>query len=311
MATCDTACLRGWVRCGVLVFALIVLDTVSLPAGGTRQADGGAGAPEGTVVFVSIPPQQEFVERIAGSRLEVRVLAGPGADPHTYEPTPRQVAELSSAAAYFRIGADFESGLLPRLQSAAPSVRIVDLREGIRLRPMDPEVGGSHEGHGGEGLDPHIWMSPKNVIRMARTIADTLEAIYPEEAAGFEEGYRGYVRDLEELDARISSVLAPHRGAAILVRHPSFGYFADAYGLRQLAVERLGSEPGTRELAELVEMARSEGVRVVFAQPQYAQESARAVAREIGGVVVFLDPLAPDYLQNMQSIADAVREALR
>src|SRR5690606_3888118 len=100
-------------------------------------------------------------------------------------------------------------------------------------------------------------------------------------------------------------------GQRFLVFHPSWGYFAAAYGLVQVAIEHEGKEPGARALAGIIEQAKAEGIRVVFVQQQSAGASARAVAEAIGGRVVPLDPLAPDYLANLRRSAQAIAEALR
>jgi zinc transport system substrate-binding protein len=281
-------------------------------AGGRRQAE----EPAAGAVYVSILPEAQFVERIGGSRVAVEVLVQPGQSPHSFEPTPRQMAGLAAAGVYFRIGVEFENTLIPRIESSMPSLEVVDLRQGVRLR----EIGGDDHGeeHAGEdgdshahgGLDPHIWMDPRNVVIMAATIRDALIRHDPEGRAAYEEGYRSYVAELEALHQRISASLAPFRGETLFVYHPAFGYFAAAYGLQQVAVETGGSEPSARELARLIDAARAQGVRVLFVQPQFSSISAEAVARAIGGAVVPIDALARDYAGNLESVAAAVEEAL-
>jgi zinc transport system substrate-binding protein len=146
---------------------------------------------------------------------------------------------------------------------------------------------------------------------MAATIRDTLVRLDPGGRETYEDGYRSYTAELEALHRRIGAILAPLKGEILFVYHPAFGYFADAYGLRQVAVETGGAEPSARQLARLIDSARSRGVRVLFVQPQFARTSAEAVAKAIGGAVVPIDALARDYVTNLQRIAGAVEEALR
>jgi zinc transport system substrate-binding protein len=263
---------------------------------GPRQTDG-------TVlrVFVGILPQKFVVERIGGSRVVVEALVQPGQDPHTYEPTPRQISGLSDAKLYFRVGLGFENALVDRM-SSMKGLRVVDTREGIELRPL--------EEYQEEGLDPHVWMDPLLVRRQAQTIRDALVAADPEGRATYEAGYESLVKDLEAVHQEVAAALAPYRGKELFVYHPAFGYFAAAYGLKQVAVETGGKEPSARELARLIDLAKSRGIRVVFVQPQFSQAGARSVADAIGGAVVPVDDLAYDYLANLRRIAKAVATAL-
>jgi zinc transport system substrate-binding protein len=299
---------------GRLAAALLLLlaGGTTAFAGGQEQQAGGRLA-----VFVSIPPQAYFVERIGGERVQVEVMVKPGQDPHTFEPTPQQLARLAQAKVFFRIGVEFENSLVPRMESTMKSLRIVDCREGIRLRQMGPneqEVEhqeGEEQHHEEEGLDPHIWMSVRNAVRIAATMRDALASLDPAGKAVYEDGYRSLADDLKALDRRLADILAPVRGKALFVFHPSFGYFAEDYGLRQIAVETGGSEPSTRQLAGLIDMARRQGVKVIFVQPQFSRTSAETIAAEIGAAVVPIDPLARDYIENLESIARTVEEALR
>jgi len=271
--------------------------------------------------FVSILPQAYFAERIAGARVRVEVLVKPGQDPHTFEPTPQQMARLAEAEAFFRIGAEFENTLIPRIESTMKGLVVVDCREGIRLRqmddhgPLEEEEPREAEGHAAgdelEGTDPHIWLSVRNAVKIAGTMHEALVHLDPEGKQTYDRGYRDLVEDLEALDRRIARILAPVEGKPFFVFHPSFGYFADDYGLEQIAVETGGAEPSARQLARLIEQTRERGVRVLFVQPQFSRKSAETIAAEIDGAVVPIDPLAWDYIENLEQMARAVEEGLR
>jgi zinc transport system substrate-binding protein len=267
--------------------------------------------------FLSILPQAYFAQRIAGARVRVEVLVKPGQDPHTFEPTPQQMARLAEAEVFFRIGVEFENTLMPRIQSTMTELVVVDCRQGIRLRQMNTQ--GHEEGkqggeeHAGEheGSDPHIWLSVRNSIQIAATMHEALVGLDPEGKEIYDRGYDDLVEELEALDRRITEILAPVKGRPFFVFHPSFGYFADDYGLEQIAVETGGAEPSARQLTHLIEQARSAGVRVIFVQPQFSQKTAETIAAEIGGAVVPIDPLAWDYIDNLERMARAVEEGLR
>lgn len=266
-------------------------------------------ATEPLTVGVSLLPQQTFVEKIGGRHVKVVVLVPPGKSPATHEPTPQQVAAVAAAQLYFRIGVPFETAWLPRLAQVAPQARAIDLREGLKLRPVDLPPGETAKPGGAP--DPHVWLSPPLAIEMAGRIREALAAARPEAAAEFAENHARFVAELKALDAEIRARLAGKQGRTFMVFHPSWGYFADAYGLKQLPIEAGWKEPGPQTLQRLIEAARAQGIRVIFVQKQFSQREAETVAQAIGGEVVAVDPLAPDYLDNLRRVADVFARALR
>lgn len=260
-------------------------------------------------VFVSILPQAFFVEKIGGDRVEVDVLVQPGQSPHTYAPTPRQMGRLAEARVYFRIGVAFENAFIPKLENSMPGVPIVDTRQGIDLEKITGHDGEDDQDHG-EELDPHIWLNPLLVKKQAEIIKNTLAQLDPDGQPLYEKNFTAFTADLDALHARLTKALAHLHGKSFFVFHPAFGYFAKAYGLKQIAVQTGGNAPSARHLAGLIESAKKNGVRVLFVQPQFSQKSAETVARAINGVVVALDPLARDYFTNMTRIAAALEKAL-
>jgi len=270
-------------------------------------------------VFVSIPPQRYFVKRVGGEHVAISVLLRPGQSPATYDPTPKQMVELAAAQVYFRIGVPFEKQVVAKVAAALGELCIVDTREGIDAvianaadHPgcgVEPESDHGHHGHGDEP-DPHVWMNPRLVKRQARTICRELCRLTPAHREAFESHCAAFEADLDRVDARISASLAPLRGREFYVFHPAFGYFAEAYGLKQVAVETGGKQPTAKHLTELIEQARSAGVKLIFVQPQFTKQSAEVVARAIGGAVVVLDPLAENYIENLLDVASKIERAL-
>jgi zinc transport system substrate-binding protein len=285
----------------VLAAALTALALVS--AGCSRSSP--AKAPSRLLVFTSIPPLQDFVQRVGGERVQAEALVQPGQEPHTYEPTPQQMAGLARARLFFLSGFPFENALVPRLQSTMPDLEIVDTREGIVLRDM-----GQQEGEEEEGQDPHVWMSPLLARRQAQTIRDALVRADPAGERSYRANFERFASELQEVHQELSKALAPLAGRELLVYHPAFGYFAAEYGLKQVAVQMGGKEPTARQLAELIRLARERHIRVVFVQPQFSQAGARAVAEAIGGAAVPLDDLPRDYLANLRDMSRKVQKAL-
>jgi len=279
-----------------------------------------AAAEEPLSVFVSIPPQKCFVERVAGDAARVRVLLPPGQSPATYEPTPKQMVALAGADVYFRIGVPFENSVADKVSSVLKGLKIVDLRQGVELRAMsEPHhhhhqgAGGQHEDHGCAGhgeTDPHTWMSPRLAQVQTRTICETLCRLDPAGSERYQGNTAAFVAELDALDKELSARLAPLRGREFFVFHPAYGYFAEAYGLRQVAVEAGGKAPTAKQLGQLIRRARLVGVKLIFVQPQFDQRNAETVARAIGGAVVVLDPLAENYVDNLRRMAAEIEAAL-
>jgi len=257
-------------------------------------------------VFVSIAPQKYIVDRLAGGLAEVHMLVDRGQDPHTFEPSPRQLLLLDTAQIYFTVGLEFERLLVGRMLSLNPQLKIVALDQGIAKLPMTEEEPG--EAHQAEG-DPHIWMSPLLVKKMANTAADALAEMDPTHRDDYQRNLALLRRDLEQANHRIGEQLVPYKGRAFFVFHPAFTYFADTYGLVQKAVESGGRAPSARQLAAIIGEAKEEKVRIVFVQPQFDEKSAAAIATAIGGAVIPLDSLAYDLIGNFRHIAKALEDA--
>jgi zinc transport system substrate-binding protein len=270
-------------------------------------------------VFVSVPPQKTFVEKVGGEHVEVHAMVPPGHNPGTYDPSPQQVAALARTHLYLRVGVPFESAWMERIRSANPDMRVVDGRQGMDLRVLERHHHGDAHGHDHgddphghhRAPDPHVWTSPPRVKQMARTIRDALAGLDPAHAADFERNYEVFAAELDALDRDIRARLAGLPNRRFMVFHPAWGYFADTYGLTQVPIEHEGKQPGARALAELIEMARADDIRVVFVQPQFDRRNAEQIARAIGGRVVAIDPLAADYTDNLRQAAAAIAQALR
>lgn len=251
-------------------------------------------------VFVSVPPQKYFVERIGGNRVKVSVLVPAGADPHTFEPKPATMVELSGAGAWFTIGIPFEENLEPRLSAANDELPVIRTEEGIR-----------RSDHGHDGVDPHIWLSPRLVKVQAENILQGLIRIDPAGEKVYRANARRFKAELDALDRELKTLFAGVRDKSFLVFHPSWGYLAADYGLVQVAIEVEGKEPKGADLARITRLAREKRIRVVFVEPQFSSRSARTIAESIGAKLVTVDPLAPNWADNLRHAARAFRQAAR
>lgn len=306
------------------------LFIVMLLAVGYASPAGDAYSADKIPVFVSIVPQKYFVEKIGGERVDVHVMVQPGASPATYEPKPRQMVDISKSRVYFAIGVPFENAWLDKIAAFNPAMMIVHTDQGIQKIPLADHhhrenvahfskdadhPGGDNQGaahvneinrHPSE-LDPHIWLSPPLVMIQAGTILDALQVIDPSHRSDYETNYRAFVSEIKALDAELRSILAGRQGEHFMVFHPSWGYFARAYGLEQVAAEMEGKAPKPAQLKELIARARALDIKVIFVQPQFSSKSAELIAREIGGQVVFADPLAEDWPDNLRKVAQQIK----
>ncbi len=266
-------------------------------------------------VFVSVLPQATFVARVGGEHVKVSALTRPGQNHETFEPTPQQVADIARADLFIGIGMPFEQAWLPRLRAANPRMRVLDAREGIDLLPLDHHDHDEAPGHAGpvptadEAGDPHLWTSPLLAARMSASIRDTLTELDPAHAEDYGRNQAQFAAELAALDQEIRLQLKDLPSRTFLVFHPAWGYFAQAYGLIQVPIEQGGKEPGARTLVTLIEQAKRDQIRVVFIQPQSDPRFAEQIARAIGGQVIAIDPLAPDYVANLRAVARQIAAA--
>jgi len=280
-------------------------------------------AAERVPVFVSIPPQQYFVQQIGKDLVDVQVMVRPGANPATYEPRPRQMAALAKAKTYFAIGVPFENAWLPKIAAANPKMRVVHTDHGIKKAPMaahyhHDDAGEHHTAdepdesqHAQGGLDPHIWLAPPLVKIQARTVLAALQEIDPAHKSVYAANCRKFTAEIDRLDDELNQVFSGNKGLRFIVFHPSWGYFARAYELEQVPIEIEGKAPKPAQLKKLIEHARENDIKVVFVQPQFSARSAALVAREIGGQVAFADPLAEHWMANLRNVANKFKLALK
>jgi zinc transport system substrate-binding protein len=279
------------------------------------------------MVTVSILPQEYFVRRIVGDDYRINVMIPPGHSPAAYEPSPREMKAVSESVFYFRIGhIVFEKAWMDKIASLNKKMKIVDTSVGVSLitgMPHhdhgEPEEADHHEHehehehehkHEHGGIDPHIWLSPAAVKIQIKHILDAFVEADSGSREVYEVNYRRFIEDIEKLQTENETVLLSLKGKKFMVYHPAWSYFARDYGLIQYPIEIEGKSPSAANLKKLIDLAKGENIRVIFVQQQFDSNSARAVADEIGGKVIAMDPLAGDWLANMKKIAGTFKEAL-
>lgn len=264
----------------VAALALMTFTTSCTPA----EETGKIG------VIVTIAPLADFVENVGGEKVQVTIMVPPGADPHTYEPTPRQMVAVSEAEMYIKVGSgvEFELTWLDDIIEQNPDMLVADCSQGIELM----------------GTDPHIWNSPVNAKVMVESICEGLIQVDPDNEDYYTERKDDYLTQLNILDGYIHYKLDGFTNRNFMIYHPAFGYFANEYGLTQLAVEHGGKEPTLQVMQDCIDKANYYDLQYLFVAPQFTTEACQTIATEIGGQTAPMDPLPQNYIANMGRIVD-------
>ncbi|MEA1936712.1 MAG: zinc ABC transporter substrate-binding protein [Patescibacteria group bacterium] len=242
-------------------------------------------------IVVSILPQIDFVKNIGKDKVSVSAMIPPGFSPAAYEPDMKQLKKISKANLYIKIGhIPFEKTQMKRLEDLNSKMKVIDSSAGI----------GIYEN------DPHIWLSPRLVKIQVENIYLALAKIDPENKEYYKQNKNKYLAKLDDLDLELQNAFSEMQGKKILVFHPAFGYLARDYGFEQIAIEIEGKEPSVENLAKIIDTAKKENIKTIFVQKQFSQKSAEAIAAQISGSVVSLDPLAEDYVENLRRIGEKI-----
>ena len=271
----------------------------------------GVSAAEKIDIFVSILPLKYLVEQVGGDFVDVSVMVKPGADPHTYEPKPKQMVSLSKATAYFTIGIIFEDVWLPKFKAINPKMVIIHADENIEKIPMKTDSFYSRSDHDHGLLDPHVWTSPPLVKTICINILNGLVKIDSARQSIYTANHRKFEKEINRIHGELQSIFAGKKGLSFMVFHPAWGYFAETYGLNQIPIEVEGKKPKPAQLKRLIEYARNHGIKIIFIQPQMSNQNAKIIAKAIEGEVVLADPLAYDWTENIRKQADKFKSALK
>ena len=282
-----------------LISIFLVILGLLLFAGCTPGSPENGGDDK-TVIAVSIPPESTFVKAVAGDDYEIVTMVPSGNSPANYEPTPALKEKFAQAAIYFSIGVPTEANNI--LPYVAEGTRIVSLNDAAAQVYDELLLDGER--------DPHVWLSPKRVIVMIQTIRDELSLLDPAGTDTYEANAAAYIAQLEELDTLLKEMLAGVTNHKFIVFHPAFGYLADDYGLEMYALEEEGKEATAAHMQEVIDLAKEEGIKVIFYQAEIDSHQSEAFAEELNGKTVMLDPLSEDYVENMKLMVNTMAEVM-
>ncbi|MFN2396312.1 MAG: metal ABC transporter solute-binding protein, Zn/Mn family [Bacteroidales bacterium] len=278
----------------------IIILSVSILVGCAQQEKSQ------TIVTVSIAPLQYFVDRLTGETLEVNVMVPQGASHGTYSPTARQIQKLSDSGIYFQVPSlGYEESFIRRLDELNPDIEHINLGNYIELIRGERIKHGDHYHEG--GIDPHIWMSPGVMISLLPVMRDAIIKEFPQLEETVNANYINVLADVEATHQalmKLSETLSTRR---FLIFHPALTYLARDYNLEQVSIEHEGKEPSPAQLSQLISQARAEDIPVIFIQEEYDVRNARLISEETGAEVVQINPLAYDWLLEMEKLQQSFK----
>jgi ABC-type Zn uptake system ZnuABC Zn-binding protein ZnuA len=260
----------------------------------------------------------DVVKQIGGDLIDLEVLLPVGVDPHTFSPTPQDLARISSADLVFINGAGLEEFMQKYLDNIREDVKIIAVSEGVSLIqvPGDPEhVAG----------DPHTWTDPSNVKVWVENISAALEEADPVNSESYRESARAYLARLDELDAWIEEQVSqiPQENRKMVTDHETLAYFAKRYGFTQIGTVIPGTstlaEPSAQETAKLEDLIRQGNIPAIFvdttANPQLTEQISSDLGIKVipiySGSLTGPEGEAGSYLDYMRYNVLAIIESLR
>lgn len=259
-----------------------------------------APTPENSVI-VTISPYKYLVGRIAGETITIKQLIPSQANPHIFEPTPRDVENLSYSKIWFFLGEAAEIRILGSLKFQNPSLKIVKLTDGLDL------MGGEYY----DSQDLHIWLSPRFLVKQAENIANAMCQAFPENTDLYKSNLATLQKELNSLNNEIQTRLQNLISRSIITAHSALGYFCRDYNLIQLSLEQEGKEALPQQITEILQKAKKTPVNCVLLEPNHNNKGAILIASELKVPYYIFDPLKENCLENLQNLTELLENANR
>lgn len=275
--------------------ALLALTALALASCGQKQE-------EKVDVYVSIPPLLPFAQRLAGPDVKCESFMPSGANPHSYEPSPKKGSGYYGSKLFIMTGLPFEQELVRRT-GKGKGPKVLDLFHAVYKEEDDDH---DHEEHHEHHHDPHIWLSPKLMLQMVALMAEKLEELYPEKKAEIENRKAEIEKELSAFDRELKETFQ-NSNKTFLVFHPAYSCFASDYGLTEIAVEKEGSEPTPKSLSESLKKAGEEKLNYLIIQPGLNERLATHIANSVNLKVIKRDALSTNYYEELRSLAKNIR----
>jgi zinc transport system substrate-binding protein len=299
-----------------MMASALTLAVASLTGCGT---DNSSAASSGKVdVVAAFYPFAFVAQQVGGDEVTVDNLTKPGAEPHDLELTPRQVLAISEAdlAIYLK---GFQPSVDEAIQQNKPA-HTLEVSTVVPLtRPAPPEEDAKDQNRAHLSGDPHIWLDPTKLATVARAVGNQLAAVDPAHAADFRAKAAALLTRLDGLDADLGAGLRNCRQKEFVTSHAAFGYFAERYGLEQIAIAGLSpeAEPAPARIQQIQREVEERGITTIFFETLVSPDLADTIARDTGATTAVLDPIEgikdpsrDDYFSVMRANLGALRKAL-
>jgi zinc transport system substrate-binding protein len=280
-----------------LIPLFIILSLTSCSQSENRSNSGT----QKPTILVSLAPYKTIAEKIAGDGFIVQTIIPIGANPHVYEPTPKEISSIGEGSIWFRIGESFEEKLLPVLQGKNNHLVDADLRNNISLLHNS----GCHC-HVHTLEDRHIWLAPSTLKAQAETIKEVLSHHFPDQQELFAKNTEDLLSEINLLDNQIKTIVQNAEHRSFLVSHPAFAYFCKEYNLSQLSIEDGGKDPTPKYLTHIVQEVKDTQTKIAIAMPQHSNKGLQLISEKLKLQVHTIDPYAEDCFATMLLLAQLV-----
>ncbi len=296
-------------------FLCILVAVMAIVVSGCSSES--ASAIDKPMITVSLEPQKYFLDKIVGDKIQVECLLKNGTNPENYEPAINDLMTLERSVAYVKMGnVGFEQVLVDKLAQNNKSLTVYNSSQGLNFIMGTHDCCEHHHDHAHSHhdahhhqeamADPHTWTSVKNAKVIARNMLDVVVEIDSVNKNYYNDNYNKLMIALDSLDNYATEKLAPHKGEAFLVWHPSLSYFARDYGLEQITVGQIGKELSAKQLQEQIDDARRHNAKVFFFQKEFDSQQASVLNEQIGATMITINPLSYDWETEIRRIIDAI-----
>lgn len=260
---------------------------------------------EKPTVFVSIPPQAWLVKSLAEDQVNVETLLPLGADPHTFDPTARQLSNLARASLYVTIGIPFEQSLTTRLRTLCPNMPTAAMDAGVQKRGGGCS-GYHHEGHH-HAEDPHIWSAPPCMAQMATNTLAAIQKLHGIDPGRLAAAFQKTIKQIQDFDRSFRDARKETTHPVWVVYHDSFSYLTDAYDIHTLVIEQDGKPQSARHLAHLIREARAAKASFIITSPRQETRHAQTIAEQLHAKLIPVDVLQEDWPTMMKQLITLLR----
>ena len=226
-------------------------------------------------IAVSIEPENFLIKNIAKQKANVFVIVPKGASPHTYEPKPSTILSIQKADLYFAIGVEFEKNWLNRFFDKNNYSKIIHLDKNITKI----------------NNNPHIWLNINNLLKMSKIVYQALVLKDSANKNFYEKNFQYFQSYLKKCKKSLKEQLKYKKNKVFMVFHPAFTYFANEFGLKQIAIQVDGKDPSLKDILKIIKSAKENKIKTIITSPEFSDKAAKIIAKEINAKVVKISPL--------------------